>query len=166
MILGMSAVRLYRVIVPVSDITAAVAFYSKVLDIPGVRVSRGRHYFDCGGTILACFDPRADGDDFDARNNPDHVYLSVPDLETCLRRVRTAGGRIVRDIKTQPWGERCFYVHDPFGNPLSSWTRRRCSPAAVCKARVWSELSKQWWAVYRSPGCRSGAASFTDRAAF
>src|SRR4051812_27421097 len=103
---GMSTVRLYRVIVPVSDITAAVTFYSKALEISGVRVSPGRHYFDCGGTILACFDPRADGDDFDARHNPDHLYLAVPDLETCLRRVESADGKIIRGIKTQSWGER------------------------------------------------------------
>jgi hypothetical protein len=26
------------------------------------RVSGGRHYFDCGGAILACYDALADGD--------------------------------------------------------------------------------------------------------
>ena len=30
--------------------------------MPGSRVSSGRHYFDCGGTILACYDALADGD--------------------------------------------------------------------------------------------------------
>ncbi len=33
-----------------------------VLGVAGERVSPGRHYFDCEGVILACFDPRADGD--------------------------------------------------------------------------------------------------------
>ena len=56
-------VKLYRVILPVSDIEQAEAFYRQLLDTPGQRVSRGRHYFDCGGTILACYDPVADGDD-------------------------------------------------------------------------------------------------------
>ena len=41
---------LYRVIVPVSDIEAAQAFYADVLGQPGHRISPGRHYFDCEGT--------------------------------------------------------------------------------------------------------------------
>lgn len=54
--------RLYRVIVPVVGIEASASFYAAVLGEPGRRVSPGRHYFDCEGTILACFDPEADGD--------------------------------------------------------------------------------------------------------
>lgn len=53
---------LFRVIVPVSDTHRAAAFYGAVLDDVGQRVSPGRHYFDCEGTILACYDPGADGD--------------------------------------------------------------------------------------------------------
>ena len=57
--------RLYRVILPVRDIERAVQFYGKLLGLAGQRVSPGRHYFDCGGTILACYDPVADGDAID-----------------------------------------------------------------------------------------------------
>ena len=53
---------LYRVIHPVKDIEIAARFYSEVLDASGERISPGRHYFDCEGTILACYDPIADGD--------------------------------------------------------------------------------------------------------
>jgi len=84
-----------------------------------MRISPGRHYFDCGGTILACFDPRADGDDWDAKPNTDHVYFAVDDLESCHGRVtRQPNGSILRPIATQPWGERSFYCADPFGNKL------------------------------------------------
>jgi predicted enzyme related to lactoylglutathione lyase len=115
----MASARLYRVIVPVSSIEEAAIFYSAVLDEPGMRVSPGRHYFDCGGTILACFDPRADGDAWDARPNPDHLYFAVDDLDSYLQRVsEQAKGSIVRPIETQPWGERSFYCTDPFGNKL------------------------------------------------
>jgi predicted enzyme related to lactoylglutathione lyase len=111
--------RLFRVIVPVSDIEEAAAFYSAVLEQPGKRISPGRHYFGCGGAILACFDPRADGDAWDAKPNPDHVYFAVDDLETCFRRVQERpNGSIQRPIETQPWGERSFYCTDPFGNKL------------------------------------------------
>lgn len=115
----MSVPRLFRVIVPVADIEAAASFYSNVLGQPGRRISPGRHYFGCGGTILACFDPRADGDPWDARPNPDHLYLAVSDLESSLARVQAAPGSVMHStIETQPWGERSFYCSDPFGNKL------------------------------------------------
>jgi predicted enzyme related to lactoylglutathione lyase len=107
------------VIVPVSNINEAAVYYSAVLEQPGKRISPGRHYFDCGGTILACFDPRADGDAWDAKPNPDHVYFAVDDLESCQGRVgKQPNGSILRPIETQPWGERSFYCADPFGNKL------------------------------------------------
>ncbi len=115
----MPAPRLYRVILPVSDVDHAARFYGAVLEVEGRRVSAGRHYFDCGGTILACYDPRADGDDFDARPNPDHVYIAVEDLEATFAGARAAGCReIEATIETRPWRERSFYAKDPFGNPI------------------------------------------------
>jgi catechol 2,3-dioxygenase-like lactoylglutathione lyase family enzyme len=111
--------KLYRVILPVSEIEAATRFYARLLGLDGQRVSPGRHYFDCGGTILACFDPRADGDDFDARPNPDHIYIAVADLHATFAIAQQLPcQRIDPIIKTQPWGERCFYATDPFGNPI------------------------------------------------
>jgi predicted enzyme related to lactoylglutathione lyase len=110
--------QLFRVILPVSDIERARRFYGALLESKGVQVSPGRHYFGCGGVILACFDPRADGDAWDAKPNPDHVYFAVPDLEAAVRRAEGAGAAIVKPIETQPWGERSFYCTDPFGNKL------------------------------------------------
>jgi uncharacterized glyoxalase superfamily protein PhnB len=111
--------RLYRVIIEVGDVERAAAFYGRLLEDSGRRVSPGRHYFDCGGTILACYDPRADGDPFDARPNPDHVYFAVADLEAAFARARNAGCRELEpQIETRPWGERSFYARDPFGNPI------------------------------------------------
>ena len=112
-------VKLFRVILPVGEIEAAAEFYSVLLGMEGKRVSGGRHYFDCGGTILACFDPRADGDGFDARPNPDCVYFAVDDLQGCFVRAKELGCQVIdENIKTQPWGERSFYAKDPFGNPI------------------------------------------------
>ncbi|RJP37488.1 MAG: VOC family protein [Phycisphaerales bacterium] len=119
--------KLFRVILPVSDIDRAAAFYAAVLGSPGVRVSGGRHYFDCGGTILACFDPRGDGDGYDPQPNPEWLYFAVPDLEAAFAACRTAGATFSTEtvhgdpagaIHTRPWGERSFYVEDPFGNKL------------------------------------------------
>jgi uncharacterized protein involved in tolerance to divalent cations/uncharacterized glyoxalase superfamily protein PhnB len=111
--------RLYRVIVPVTDLHRAVAYYRQVLGQPGERVSPGRHNFDCGGTILACYDPQADGDERQLPPNPEHLYLAVADLEAVFARAQAAGGRWIEEaIAARPWGERSFYVQDPFGNPL------------------------------------------------
>jgi len=115
-------IHLYRVIQPVKDIEAAARFYGKIFQMPGERVSSGRHYFDCGGTILACYDPVADGDKLWGgwqHHRYQYVYFAVPDLEATLERVRDAGAEIEEEISSKPWGERIFYAKDPFGNPLS-----------------------------------------------
>jgi len=86
----MAPPHLFRVILPVSDIEAAASFYARLLEMLGIRVSSGRHYFDYGGTILACYDPLAE----------------------------QAGCRELTGIEVRPWGERSFYARDPFENPI------------------------------------------------
>ena len=114
----MAAPRIFRVIVPVSDIERAAAFYGRVLGATGTRVSSGRHYFDCGGTILACYDALADGDPTPVGPSPGHVYFGVDDLEAAHGRAAAAGCRELSEIEVQPWGERSFYALDPSGNPI------------------------------------------------
>lgn len=114
-----AAPRLYRVIVPVSDIERGAAFYGALFGTPGERVSGGRHYFDCGDTLLACVDPRGDNPDAEFRPNPDNIYFAVPDLKAAFGRAKSAGcAWLEKTIATRPWGERSFYARDPFGNPI------------------------------------------------
>jgi uncharacterized glyoxalase superfamily protein PhnB len=114
--------KLYRVILPVSDIEQASRFYSQLLDASGQRISPGRHYFDCGGTILACYDPVADGDSIDKGWHPhtnQYLYFAVSDLDATFNRAKEAGCRELDErIEAMPWGERLFYGKDPFGNPV------------------------------------------------
>lgn len=121
------AAKLFRVILPVTDVDVATKFYATVLSTAGMRVSPGRHYFDCGGVILACFSAKQDGEDLEFRPNPDHYYFAVENLETTHDACKKAGatfapGEVHGDpagqIATRPWGERSFYIHDPFGNPI------------------------------------------------
>jgi uncharacterized glyoxalase superfamily protein PhnB len=113
------SIKLFRVIVPVPEIGAACAFYARIFDQAGKRVSSGRHYFRCGEVIFACYSSRDDGDDWDTPANPEHVYFSVDDLEAYFSRCRAANcRRLDAEIKTRPWGERSFYAEDPFGNKL------------------------------------------------
>jgi predicted enzyme related to lactoylglutathione lyase len=115
--------KLFRVILPVSDIEGARKFYEHVLGMPGERVSPGRHYFNCGGTVLACYDPVADGDGHAGswKHHPrQYLYFAVPDLEATRQRALDAGATEVEGgIQKMPWGERMFWATDPFGNPIS-----------------------------------------------
>lgn len=123
----MSDLALFRVIMPVGDLDQAVRFYSALLDQPGMRVSGGRHYFKCGAVMLAVYSPAGDGDSTKPRANFGHVYFSTSDLEGCFARAKGVGGLSretgdgglpMGEIAKRPWGERSFYVDDPFGNPL------------------------------------------------
>ena len=112
----MAEPRIFRVVLQVGDVEEAARFYATLLGLVGTRVSEGRHYFDCGGTILAAFDSRLE-DGIEPRPNSDHVYIAVDELEDAHARARDAGADF-DEIATQPWGERSFYLRDPWGNPL------------------------------------------------
>lgn len=115
---------LYRIILHVSDLDEADNFYSKLLDLKGRRIRGSRHYFDCGSVILALIDPAGGGEE--ARPIPDYIYFSVKNLEEIHERAKELGclsmdkvhGESAGEIVTRPWGERSFYVDDPFGNGL------------------------------------------------
>lgn len=116
---GALAVSLFRIALPVGDIERAARFYQEVFGLPGRRVAVGRHYFDCGGVILACFDARSDSPDSYQRDHAEHVCFSLRDLDAAYRRVTDAGPSWIEpEITTRPSGERSFYAKDPFGNPL------------------------------------------------
>lgn len=116
---------LFRVILQVSDLDQAAAFYSQLLGDPGRRIPyASRHYFDCGPVILALVDPAPDKRE--AKPLPDFIYFSVNDLEQVHARaselncLSEAGvhGAASGEIVVRPWGERSFYVNDPWGNGL------------------------------------------------
>jgi predicted enzyme related to lactoylglutathione lyase len=110
--------RLFRVALPVTDIEKASAFYARVLATPGERVSKNRHYFDCGGTILACVEPGPQQSTRDTPNQ-EYLYFVVSDIEAVFKRAKEAGCRSLDEkVETQHWGERAFFAEDPFGNPL------------------------------------------------
>ena len=122
-----ASVRFYRMIMPVDDLDRAAKFYATLLEQEGMRISPGRHYFGCGGAVLALYNPAADGDSTTPRPNFEHVYFAVSDLDAIYQRAERAGGLSTQigdgnlpmgKIARRPWGERSFYMHDPFGNPL------------------------------------------------
>ncbi|HEY6958899.1 MAG TPA: VOC family protein [Candidatus Limnocylindria bacterium] len=120
----MAGARLFRVILQVGDLRTASAFYTTLLGVDGRAVGGGRVYFDCGDVILALLDPTAAG--AKPEPNRDDVYLAVDDIDDAHERaMRLEGlspgavhGESAGDVVTRPWGERSFYVRDPWGNRL------------------------------------------------
>lgn len=113
----------FRLNIEVSDLEAAVSFYSTLLGIDGRKQAGSRCYFECGGVTLQVVDV--------SRTHPPHsaakaLYFTVVDLEAIFQRAKglnclaqesvhdaPGGGIVVR-----PWGERSFYAEDPWQNPL------------------------------------------------
>lgn len=114
--------KLYRIILPVGNIEKAAQFYSSLLGMSGERVSPGRHYFNLEGTILACYDPKADGDDGDPQwkmHDNQYIYIAVDNLEETFQTLQGLNPLMMDDtIEKMPWGERLFYLNDPWGNPV------------------------------------------------
>lgn len=122
---SMAGPKMFRVTLQISDLDKAASFYSTLLDDEGRRIPRGgRHYFDCGPMILALVDVGAGG--MEATPIPDNIYFAVSNLEQVFERARALGclskddvhAEKAGEIVTRPWGERSFYVEDPWGNGL------------------------------------------------
>lgn len=120
----MTTARLFRVTVEVADLDAATELYSELLGIAGERHPGARHYFDCGGVILALIDVAQGG--LSPTPGPKSLFLAVDDIEAVHQRAIRLGvlapyqvhGEPAGDVIERPWGERSFYVIDPWGNDL------------------------------------------------
>ncbi|HET6670202.1 MAG TPA: VOC family protein [Pyrinomonadaceae bacterium] len=119
------APRLFRVILQVPDLDRAEQFYGELLGDKGRRIPRAsRHYIDCGSVILALVDVTADGEK--PKPLPDNIYFAVANLNEVHTRAKALNclsnedvhGDSAADIVVRPWGERSFYVTDPWDNKL------------------------------------------------
>lgn len=114
---------LFRVTLEVNHLERAKAFYEELLALKGRKLSGQRVHFDCGGCILEVMDVSASGP---SHPNAKSLSLSVPNLEAVHKRARKlkclsielvpdkAGGAMHK----RPWGEKSFYVDDPWFNSL------------------------------------------------
>jgi len=115
--------KLFRLNIEVGDLKSAVSFYTKLLGIEGRNQAGSRCYFDCGPVTLQVLDVSSVSPPHPAAKA---LYFTVNDLEAAYERARAleclsseeihgaAGGEMV----VRPWGERSFYVEDPWKNPL------------------------------------------------
>lgn len=119
---------LYRIILQVDNLDRAEEFYGTLLGDRGRRIPHAsRHYIDCGPVILALVDVNGENiPGLKPQPLPDYIYFAVNDVETVHERARElqclatedVHGDSAGDLVGRPWGERSFYVHDPWGNGL------------------------------------------------
>ena len=113
----------FRLNLEVGDLESAILFYSKLLGIEGRKQAGKRCYFNCGPVTLQVLDVSSVRQPHPAAKA---LYFTVNDLDAAFQRANAmqclsretvhdgpGGGIVVR-----PWGERSFYVEDPWNNPL------------------------------------------------
>jgi predicted enzyme related to lactoylglutathione lyase len=113
----------FRLNIEVGDLDSAISFYTKLLGIEGRKQAGSRCYFNCGPVTLQVLDVSQAREPHPGAKA---LYFTVNDLESAFERAKdlkclsresvhdSPGGGIV----VRPWGERSFYVEDPWKNPL------------------------------------------------
>jgi hypothetical protein len=121
---GKNTPKIFRVMIEVSNLDEAASLYAELLDTPGKRHPGGRHYFDCGGVILAVLDPTRGG--MKPTPMPKSLSFAVDDIEAVHGRAKKLAvlapfavhGQPASEVTDRPWGERSFYATDKWGNEL------------------------------------------------
>jgi predicted enzyme related to lactoylglutathione lyase len=116
--------KLFRITVEVANLDEAATFYAELFNSDGERHPGARHYFDCGGVILAVLDVSQGG--MTPTPGPKSLYFAVKDLDTVHARATKlkalapykVHGQAAGEPIKRPWGERSFYVVDKWGNDL------------------------------------------------
>jgi len=116
--------KLFRVTLEVADLERATQIYAALFGVDGQRHPGSRHYFDCGGVIVAVLDVSRGG--VPPTPGPKSLYFAVDDVDNVHARADQLGvlapyqvhGEPASEVLTRPWGERSFYVVDPWGNDL------------------------------------------------
>lgn len=115
--------QLFRLNVEVGDLNSAISFYTKLLGVEGRKQAGSRCYFDCGPVTLQVLDVSSTRQ---PQTSPKSLYFTVDDLQAVYERanqLRCVSREEIHDapgggIVVRPWGERSFYVEDPWKNPL------------------------------------------------
>lgn len=109
--------RVFRIAIPVSDISVSRGFYERLLGIDADDTVPSRIYFHCGDVILAIIDWKVEPlGPF--HSIPENLYLSTEDVDATYERAKDVGAANMSALETQVWGERSFYCSDPDGNLL------------------------------------------------
>jgi predicted enzyme related to lactoylglutathione lyase len=115
--------RFFRLSVEVGNLDEGADFYSRLLGVKGRKQAGSRCYFECGPVTLSVLDVSSVRKPHPAAKA---LYFTVKNLEAVFERARALGGLSREDVHdapgggivVRPWGERSFYLEDPWRNPL------------------------------------------------
>jgi catechol 2,3-dioxygenase-like lactoylglutathione lyase family enzyme len=119
-----AAPKLFRVTLEVSDLESATQLYRQLFAVDGTRHPGARHYFDCDGVIVAVIDVSQGG--LIPTPGSKSLSFAVDDIDAVHQRAARLDvlapyqghGEPAGEVVERPWGERSFYVVDPWGNDL------------------------------------------------
>jgi PhnB protein len=118
----------YRSLTPyliVADGNAAVAFYEKVLGatvrlkLEGPDGKLGHAELDIGDSLIMLADEHPEHEAHGPAHfggSPVMLHLYVEDVDATVARATAAGGRLVRPVENQFYGDRAGSFTDPFGH--------------------------------------------------
>ena len=106
-----------QLMVPVTDVERATAFYRDVLGLPFLFAFPGNAFFDADGVRLYLAAPTEPG-----FNGPITIYFRVSDVGAAVERLQTRGAEFFigphithRDPSYDLW---MAFAHDPDGNNI------------------------------------------------
>lgn len=73
---------------------------------------------------------------------PVHIHLYVKDVDATVAKAVALGGKVVRPVQDQFYGDRSGSIEDPFGHIWHVATHKRDVPAAEMKRKA-AEMAKQ-----------------------
>lgn len=104
------------VILYVSDLEAAVAFYREVAGLEVRVAGDGYVEFRTGETKLALYDRNRLDELIGTSEAAGEICFVVEDVDAEAERFRTAGARILSGPVDRPWGHRTLHVAGPDGH--------------------------------------------------
>lgn len=112
---------MFRLNIEVGDLDQAAESYGELFGLEGRKQAGSRVYFTCGPVTLQVVDVSSTSK---PHALPKALYFTVRDLEAVHARASELGwlskekvhGERGGEIVMRPWGERSFYVDDPWNN--------------------------------------------------
>ncbi len=113
--------QMFRLNIEVGDMAAAAQLYAGLFGVEGRIQAGSRAYFRCGPVTLQVVDVSSQRA---PQPCPKALYFTVADLDAVHARAQGLGALSADEVHgapggepvVRPWGERSFYVDDPWGN--------------------------------------------------
>ncbi|MEM8908620.1 MAG: VOC family protein [Bacteroidota bacterium] len=134
-----SSIQYAYTILYVKDVVASMAFYRRVFDLSEKFVTPEQDYGELitGTTVLAFANLTLANSNFasdfqvsEPHRTPFGIELafSTMDVADLMAKAQAAGGTLLAEVKTKPWGQQVGYVRD-----LNGFIIEICTPMPTSK---------------------------------